>query len=402
MTANDLHAAGAASRGGHRRVAVIGAGPFGLAVAAALTAAKVDLVLLGPVMSFWKENVPRGTRLLSGPNGLSFSRDDHAVSAYQKEIGRTLSLPISDEDLIAYGMWYQRRTCPADERMVAHLGRLQGWFKLQLEDGDEITADRVVIAVGMKPFAFLPSELSSLFPRFASHSSNFHDLARFRGKRLAIIGSGQSALECAALLAEQDAEIEVIARSQHLPFRDTGHLEWSARPAAHGIGRVLDFPRATLRRLLDDPDFFRRLPAASRRFLLKRTLRTAISGELKSRLEGVRFTLGQRVVAARVEAERVELQLDDRSARSVDHVLLATGYKVEIDALAWLEPELRREIRKTNGYPELNHGMESSVQGLYFVGAAAAWNFGPIMWFVRSAPWSAQRISGVISRRYVR
>jgi len=371
---------------------VVGAGPFGLAVAAALKAANVDLVLLGQVMSFWRDHVPAGTRLLSGLNGLSFSRDDFSMYGYQRSVKRPLSLPVSAEDFLAYGQWYHQSACPqADERLVASIGRRESEFVLLLEDGEEITADRVVVAVGMKPFAFRPPQFAALPSSAVSHASSFRDLARFEAKQVLIIGSGQSALECAALLVEHKAHVEVIARSLALPWRDTGHLEWSsARPT--GIKRFADLPRATLRRLLDDPDFFYRLPAAARRVLLRRTLRTAISADLKSRLNSVQFSMGRSVAAAHFQAGRIVLELDDRSTRSADHVLLGTGYRVDIKGFPLLAPELVRRIKTTDEYPELTRRMESSVSGLFFAGAAAAWNFGPIMWFVRSAPWSAQRI----------
>jgi hypothetical protein len=94
----------------------------------------------------------------------------------------------------------------------------------------------------------------------------------------------------------------------------------------------------------------------------------------------------------------VELELDDDSVRRVDHVVLGTGYGVDVNAISFLTPELRRQIRQRSGYPELNGRMESTVPNLYFSGAAAAGNFGPIMWFVHGGPWAAERISRVLTQ----
>ncbi len=376
-----------------KQLAVIGAGPFGLAVAAALKHAGAEVALFGRVMSFWRDHVPKGMTLLSGPLGLSFDRDRFAMPVYEKFRGTPLGLPISAEDFAAYGCWFHSHACPsADPRHMVNMTCDQSGFHLVLEDGTTTTASHVVIAVGMKPFAYQPSEFASLPSQFVSHTSELCDLTAFRGLQVAVIGSGQSALESAALLAEQNARVEVIARSSQLPWRPTGHLEWSARPAPTGLARLLDLPRATLRRWLDNPDVFRRLPASLRFRLLERTLRAAASSHLKSRLAPICLTLGRTVRSAAAHNGRIELQLDDGTPRVVDHVVLGTGFKVGVDRLGFLSPEMRCQIRQHDGYPELNGRLESSIPNLYFVGAAAAWNFGPIMWFVRSAPWCAQRI----------
>jgi FAD-dependent urate hydroxylase len=289
---------------------------------------------------------------------------------------------------------------PFSIRIIAqwyNVSRANREYTIRVDDGDEITADHLVVAIGMKAFAFRPPEVAALLPGFVSHTSDLHDLSNFRGKKLVIIGSGQSALECAALLAEENVDVEVLARSRHLPWRPTGHLVRSSAGAGlngqRSITGALGQARARLRWFVNDPETFRRLPPLVRALMLKRTLRTAASSELKPRLGSVRFALGRRVTAARVKGDRVELHLDDHSTRTVDHVVLGTGYRVDVGAIPFLAPELRYEIRQYNGYPVLNSGMESTVSRLYFIGAAAAGSFGPELWFVRSALEAAERIS---------
>ena len=66
------------------------------------------------------------------------------------------------------------------------------------------------------------------------------------------------------------------------------------------------------------------------------------------------------------------MELSDGSARTVDHLLFGTGYRVDIHRYPFLDPALVLQIRSVGGYPVLRPGMESSVPGLHFLGAPAA------------------------------
>lgn len=376
--------------GVHRHIVVIGAGPFGLALAAKLQAANADYILFGRVMSFWREHVPSGTRLLFSHSGCSLSSNGFGSGAYESSRGARLPNPLPAEEFVAYGLWFQQNTCrPPDERTVVNVTHANGTFAIRLDDGDEITADHLVLAIGLRPFAFRPQEFAALPPEFVSHTSDLHNLDNFHGMKVAIIGSGQSALECASLLAEKNADVEVLARSRHLAWRHFDNLEWSSTGTTPSM-------RTSIRAALNDPDVYRRLPGFVRALWLKRTLRPAGSNELRTRLDSVRIALGSRVKWAHVKRNRVELDLCDHSTRTVDHVVLGTGYRIDVNAISFIAPELRRRIALRGGYPVLNGAMESTVPHLYFTGPAAARDFGPTMWFVLRSLWAAERISSVL------
>jgi hypothetical protein len=74
----------------------------------------------------------------------------------------------------------------------------------------------------------------------------------------------------------------------------------------------------------------------------------------------------------------------------VDHVLFGTGYQVDIRRYPFLAPSLADGVERAGGFPVLRTGLESSVPGLHFLGAPAAWSFGPILRFV-SGGWYAGR-----------
>src|SRR5436309_1482509 len=77
----------------------------------------------------------------------------------------------------------------------------------------------------------------------------------------------------------------------------------------------------------------------------------------------------------------------------VDHVLLATGYQVDISRYQFLTPKLIASVRQTDGYPQLDAGFECSVPGLHFIGAPAAWSFGPLMRFVAGSEFTSPALT---------
>jgi len=86
------------------------------------------------------------------------------------------------------------------------------------------------------------------------------------------------------------------------------------------------------------------------------------------------------------------LELDGKEA-AFDHVLLGTGYKIDVSKLDMLGPELRSAIVCDDDSPRLAAGFESSIPGLHFAGAAAVTSFGPLMRFVAGTSFAARSIA---------
>jgi hypothetical protein len=89
----------------------------------------------------------------------------------------------------------------------------------------------------------------------------------------------------------------------------------------------------------------------------------------------------------------ITLRLSDGSTRTTDHVLLGTGYRIDVRRYPFLAQELASELDLDAGYPVLRAGLESSVAGLHFMGAPAAASFGPIMRFVVGSWYSAPAVA---------
>jgi cation diffusion facilitator CzcD-associated flavoprotein CzcO len=375
-------------------VAVVGAGPYGLSAAAHLRAAGRDVHVFGEPMGFWKRQMPTGMLLRSqwDASHIGDPADELTLDHYQDALGRRLAVPVTLPDFVAYGEWFgQQAGIEADGRRVEELAAGNGAFRLRLERGDELQARRVVVATGLAEFPWRPPEFSALPRELVSHSADHDDLAPFAGKSVAVVGAGQSALESAALLHEAGAQVEVIARVGRITWLVPGDFVTKHRLVQKALYPPSDVGPPGLNWIVAIPPMFRTLPRNLQAKVAKRVLRPAGAGWLVPRLEDVQLSTGRRVVEARAEDGRVLLKLDDGSSRTVDHLLLATGYRVEIGKLPILSEELRGKLG--GGPLVLVRGFESRVPRLHFMGAAAAYSYGPIMRFVAGTRYSGRELA---------
>jgi hypothetical protein len=160
-----------------------------------------------------------------------------------------------------------------------------------------------------------------------------------------------------------------------------------------------DVGPAGISQLMARPDLLRRLPHGLQDKLWTRSVRPAGSRWLVKRLQNVPIMLGRSVVSAAQVGEQVKVRLDDGSERTVHHVLLGTGYRVDISKYEFLASELVQSIRRVNGFPWLREGLETSVPGLHILGAPAAWSFGPLMQFVSGTHYASRSLVRCIAEK---
>jgi thioredoxin reductase len=389
------------------QVAVIGAGPYGLAAVAHLRAVGVETCIFGRVMEFWENQMPAGMFLRSSWEASHIADPDRRLTLDRYQTSRHVPLPkpIPLGDFIDYGRWFQQQVAPdVDERRVTRVERTSKGFCLSLEDGECVQAARVVVATGIAPFAQRPRQFEGLPPELVSHTSEHRDLRRLGRARIVIVGGGQSALESAALLAEADAEVEVIVRKSDVHWLDQ-KLAWlksEANPARRLFYPPTDVGPPGLNWIVATPGLFRRLPFPLQEKIAYRSIRPAGAGWLLPRVGKVRFTTGRAITSVSPAGEGVRLKIDDGTERCADHVLLATGYRVDVSLYNFLSPKLLKEVQRVGGYPLLGPGFESSLPGLHFLGAPAARSFGPVSRFVSGTPYAApalaRRIAGKARR----
>jgi cation diffusion facilitator CzcD-associated flavoprotein CzcO len=414
-------------------VAVIGAGPYGLSAAAHLMGRGLPVRVFGETMSSWQLRMPAAMYLKSTPTASDLSAP--GAGAAFADFCRAEGIAPYDErhpipigDFLRYGQWFQRRLVPdvEAERVVAVDRRGgqrpggAGTFGVALAGGEEFEARAVVVATGLVGSEFVPPALASAAPKGpdpdgpVSHSSQHTDFSPFAGRRVAVVGAGQSALESAALLHEAGARVTVLARGSRVlwggppPVAVPSALYRTVKPPTP-LG-----PGWSHRVVSEAPQLIRRLPAAARLRLVKEVLGPSGAWWLKERVDGLLpVGTGRRIVGAELRgsrgSEEVVLSLDSpiaavsRSAAIgaeggelvTDHVLAATGYRVSVPDTDWLAEGLRRSVGLVAGTrsPELDAGYQSTVPGLYFTGLASAPVFGPLMRFVAGTGFASGRIA---------
>jgi thioredoxin reductase len=384
-------------------IAIIGAGPYGLSIAAHLAAAKTPHRIFGKAMETWATQMPKGMQLKS--DGFASSLYDPARSFTFERYCRVRNIPYADlgvpprvEDFINYGRAFQRSLVPhLEEVTVERLEQQGSHYRLRLETGADCLARAVVVAAGISHFAVLPKVLSGLPKSLVTHTSEHHDLSEFQGKKVAVVGAGASAADVAGLLHEAGVEAHLIARRSQIPFQGKAQLprplsDRLRRPSTKiGPGwKSVFFTKA--------PDGFRFLPEARRLRIVRGYLGPAPGYFMRDRVIGkVALHLERQVVQAKANEGGILLTLADKAGETsqlqADHVISGTGYKSELVRLPFLDEALRSRIQAIDDTPVLSANFESSIPGLYFVGAIAANTFGPVLRFACGAEFAAPRVA---------
>lgn len=393
-------------------VAVIGAGPYGLSLAAHLRARRIDFRVIGTPMQTWRTHMPHGMHLKSDGFASNLYDPDRAfpLSRFCAERNlpyADLGLPVPLDMFCAYGLAFQKRFVPQLEtKILASLRRLPGRFMLTLANGEVFAARKVVLALGIDYFRHVPPELAALPPELCTHAAAHAALGRFRNRRVLVIGAGASAVDLAVLLHEAGADVQLVARRREIDIHTKLQLPrplWERlRFPVSGIG-----PSWRSRFFTDAPLLFHCLPEEKRLGIVSRYLGPAAGWFMRERFANVRAATGCRLAGATVERgrTRVECMGPDGAARSfsADHVIAATGYRVDLRRIPVLSDELRAALRTVEHTPILSARYESSVPGLYFIGPASANAFGPAMRFAfgarTTAPWVARAVARSLRRR---
>ena len=388
--------------------AVIGAGPYGLSIAAYLRGRGLDVRTFGQPMQTWREHMPKGMHLKSeGFASQLFDPDsEFTLANFCAAAGipyADVGLPVALATFSDYGVAFAKKFVPhLDAREVSRVVRNAPGFTLTLSDGESVRARRVIVAVGISHFAYVPPVLGALPPELAVHSSRYHDYAQFKDQRIAIVGAGASAVDVAVSLHQAGAFPSLVARVPKLAFHEPPVL---ARPFL----TRLRYPRSGLgcglksRFFTDMPDAFSLLPRSLRSFAVRTQLGPAPCWFAKDVfVPNVATRLGVSLERCEVEDGRVALHLRDRNGEPsrivADRAIAATGYRVDLRRLPFLDEDLRPAIRAFNGSPRLTRNFESSVSGLYFVGLPAADTFGPLLRFAYGARFAATRLRAHLAK----
>jgi hypothetical protein len=386
-----------------REVLIVGAGPYGLSISAHLRARGVDHLIAGRPMDTWLNHSPAGMYLRSEPDGLDLSCpepgyffEDYCRSEQINGIGRGIPIPI--EKFLDYSAWYIKHMVPdVSDVTVTNIKAANGGFHVAFADADALVAKHVVIATGVLPYRRMPAELSGFPSELVSHTADHYRFDQFRGRRVAVVGGGSSAFETAALLHEGGCDVQLVVRGPRTPF-------WDTRPKPlTPLGRLVSNRLCENWRcpLWNSPTLFRLLPRNTRAERARIVAGPPGAWWLKGRVVGVINMLDKTSVrGAEASGSGVRLILDGptESRIDVDHVIAGIGFHIDIARLTYLPEKLQARIATFDGFPVLSQSGQSTVPGLYFAGAPAAFGLGPSMRYLAGT----HNVSAALARSIAR
>jgi thioredoxin reductase len=285
-----------------------------------------------------------------------------------------------------------------EDKRVVSLRRSAEGYQIHLEDGEAVAARKVIVAVGLNYYNYVPPILSSLPKTHASHSAEYGTVDHFKGREVVVVGAGASALDLAALLHQVGARVQVVARTPVIRLWDppapmpTTLIQWLRNPMTDlGRGWRLFW-------CANAPLVFRLMPEQFRLDKVRRILGPAPGWFVKQEVVGkVPLHLGFSITDAKALNGDVRLQIADGTGAGrtieAEHVIAATGYRVDLRRLSFLDGNDLAQIRTVENTPVLSANFESSLPGLYFVGTSAANTFGPLLRFACGAGFTARRLA---------
>ena len=375
---------------------IVGAGPFGLAIAAQAAHLGIEYLVVGKPMDFWRRNMPPGMFLRSSWDWHLDPLDVHTIENFLKSRGQTTAgiEPLSLQFYLEYAEWFQKQKgITARPLIVERLDRSveNQSFIATTNTGEVIEARSVALAPGFRYFPNVPEELKARLPagRY-EHTCEFVDFSSAADKRYLIVGGRQSAFEWAALLVEAGAHSVYISHRHDSPSFAVSDWSW--------VEPLVD-------RMNDDPNWFRRLSQDEKDTLNRRLWaegRLKLETWLEPRIRNDRVKVLPRTEIIKCIDQNGELlvTLSDGQQVTCDQIVLATGYKVEIGRIPFLaNGNMLAELDTRNGFPVLDDFFQTSVPGLFITSMPATQDFGPFFGFTVSVRASAKRICNAVKAR---
>jgi cation diffusion facilitator CzcD-associated flavoprotein CzcO len=391
----------------HYDVVVMGAGPYGLSAAAHLLGKGLNVAVFGKPMELWRDWMPKGMLLRSywWATNLSDPQRRFRLEHYLiHERGLQPFDPLPGEIIAEYGLWFQKQAVPdLDQTYIQKIEKQGQHFKVTLVDGRAVTCTSVVMAPGLQPYVYRPAEYEHLPRVLVSHTAELHTFDHLAGQKVVMIGGGQSALESSALAYESGVNVELVSRQALVWLQGNGSF-----PQNRSLLERLLEPKAGISpgwfNKLEEtfPYTFQRLPARAKKRILRGLGAHGPMGSswLKPRLIG-KVPLHEETRVEQVEEKDggLRVALSNGQTIQADHLILGTGYRLDIRRLSMLDASLLSRLAHDSGAPELSSQFESNIPGLYIIGFSSHKSCGPYYRFIVGVEAAARKVAEAVARR---
>ncbi|MDP4172117.1 MAG: NAD(P)-binding domain-containing protein [Bacillota bacterium] len=347
---------------------IVGSGPFGISVASHAVSNNLHYKLFGYPMDFWRNQMPQEMFIRTPHEFVSFSdsKDELTVQQFSVETGIELVTPLPRPIFVQYANWFARKSgIEFTTEKITNVIQREGYFEVTSESGDQYTAKNVVVATGVEHYKYLPAFLKELPSHLVSHTSGYTSFSQFKGKKVIVLGSGQSAWEAAGLLHRDGADVELIYRKEGPNYAGSRENEIALR---------------------DYGNIFYTLPIEEKREGWGQSP-GSVAHFLKPYVEGIVPQISG-VSIEKVEQlnkDEIRIILSDGTEKTVNHIIAATGFHINLDQVPFFEKDLLSMIDREEGFtvfPKLNESFESSLPGLYFAGPLSSHSHGPTFRFI--------------------
>lgn len=372
---------------------IIGAGPFGLALAAHAKSLGIDCIIAGNPMEFWRKNMPEGMLLRSTCDWHLDTNNEHTIDRFLETQSQTCkdAEPLSLQFYLNYTQWFiQQKQLNISSLYITRLDQnSDNSFTAVTNDGTSIHAKYVVSAVGLTYFKHIPGEVTACLPSGSyEHTCDMVNMELMKNKRVLIIGGRQSAFEWAALLHEAGAAQVHVSHRHASPEFKTSDWSW-----VNELCYKLD----------DDSLWFRNSPQEEQDAIAKKLWnegRLKLEPWLKDRIqqENIQLWPHTQVVACNKLADQsLEVRFDNNETIIVDNMILATGYKVNVSNIPFFaQGNILAILAVKDGFPVLDGHFQTSIPGLFITGIPASKDFGPFFGFTIATRTSAKIIGSAL------
>ena len=347
------------------QVLIVGAGPYGLSLANFMSGMGQDFKIIGKPMELWREHTFSGAALRSDMATSEIAHPENAFSIKafrQQNESHPVSERVNVQEYREYINWVLEQTSyDIQETYMTRLSRQGDHYLAELESGETITAKQVVIATGVAHHLKIPAEFKTA--RDVIHSYFTREIEALQGKKVLVVGAGQSAAEAMEVCQQNDNQVH-----------------WYARTEPRYYSEPLDLPKWIFNLVVKSAGLFRRIPHRIIQFVFSIFSATTMTPDNERKLADVeRFS-----------------ELPDLKA--YDHVITATGYNYTLNHMKFLSEELRAALEMRAAMPRIDKNFMSSMRDLYFIGPSTEMFFGPPMKFMIGSQYVAPKLSKILAR----